>query len=431
MSFSTTTTRWRVPRRLTNLVIVVSVCALVAAACGDDGGDDIAADGLISADDSSTTTTAAPATTTTSSTTTTTTTLAPDAGLQINDLQVLGSHNSYHLRPEPDVYAGIELVSVPLAESIDYTHVSLTEQLEDHSIRQFEIDVFADPEGGLYANRAALPVIGLPAESGISELDEPGFKVLHTQDFDFGTNCLTLQTCLSEIAAWSDANPDHLPLMIMIEVKQESVPEAAADAGLTLPDLPIDWTTPVVTDEAVLAALDAELVAGVGTDRIITPDDVRGSAATLEEVVLADGWPTMTESRGKVMFALVNTGPARDLYRTPSPVLEGRVMFTTAEPGDPDAAFLRIDDPIAGADDIAARAAEGYLIRTRTDSPTVDARTGSTERRDAALASGAHFLSTDYYLEDPAFGTGYRVELEGRCNPVAAPPECAADALAE
>jgi len=400
----------------TRLVVAVFAIALFAAACGDDG--EAGSDAAPTATESTTT---VPAPTTVAETTTTT--VAPDP-LRLNDMQVLGSHNSYHLRPEPLTYAAIELVSAELAESIDYSHRSLTEQLADFGIRQFEIDVFADPDGGLYGTRAALPVVGLPAESGIAALDEPGFKVLHTQDFDFETNCLTLQICLGEVAAWSDANPTHLPLMIMIEVKQESVPDAAAASGLALPDLGIEWTSPVTTDAAVMDALDAELIAAVGADRIIRPDDVRGDALTLEEVVLADGWPTIDDSRGKVMFSLVNTGVARDVYRAPSDVLAGRVMFTTSSPGDPDAAFLRIDDPIGGADEIAQRAAEGYLIRTRTDSPTADARNGDTTRRDAAVGSGAHFLSTDYYAEDPAFGTGYEVAVPPTCNPATAPAVC-------
>lgn len=395
----------------TRVLAVALVAALVAVACGDDS-DAVA---------EPTTTTTAAVTTTTTAPPTTTTTEPPPEPLRLNDLQVLGSHNSYHLRPAPEAYAAIEAVSQELAESIDYSHRSLTEQLEDFGVRQFEIDVFADPEGGLYANRAAMPVIGLPAESGIAELDETGFKVLHTQDFDFETNCLTLQLCLGEIAAWSDANPDHVPLMIMIEIKEESVPDAAAGSGVELPDLPIEWTFPVETTDATLAALDAELVAAVGEERIITPDDVRGDAATLEEVVLADGWPTIDEARGMVMFSMVNTGRARDLYRMPSATLEGRVMFTSSEPGAPDAAFLRVDNPITDAERIAELAAAGYLIRTRTDSPTADARTGDTTRREAALASGAHYLSTDYYVEDPAFGTGYDVVLDEWCNPVTLP----------
>ena len=56
------------------------------------------------------------------------------------------------------------------------------------------------------------------------------------------------------------------------------------------------------------------------------------------------------------------------------------------------------------------------------------ARTGDTTDREAALASGATFVSTDYPVPDPAFGTGYFVEMPGgmpaRCNPVTAPPDC-------
>ena len=226
----------------------VLTLALISAACGDDGTGAEPAPTV--APELTPSTTIATAT---SSTTTTTTAEASDP-LRINDMQVLGSHNSYHLRPAPEAYAAIEALSAELAESIDYSHRSLTEQLESFGVRQFEIDVFADPGGGLYSSRAAMPLVGLSAESGLVELDEPGFKVLHTQDFDFETNCLTLQLCLGEIAVWSDANPDHLPIMIMIELKQESVPEAAAAEGLDISELPVDWTIPVPTDAAVLDA---------------------------------------------------------------------------------------------------------------------------------------------------------------------------------
>ncbi|MGH9113082.1 MAG: Ca2+-dependent phosphoinositide-specific phospholipase C, partial [Acidimicrobiales bacterium] len=59
---------------------------------------------------------------------------------------------------------------------------------------------------------------------------------------------------------------------------------------------------------------------------------------------------------------------------------------------------------------------------------TVQARTGDTTMRDAAFASGAHYVSTDYVFADPRFGTGYVADLPGdgaaRCNPVNAPKRC-------
>jgi urease beta subunit len=67
-------------------------------------------------------------------------------------------------------------------------------------------------------------------------------------------------------------------------------------------------------------------------------------------------------------------------------------------------------------------------VRTRADADTVEARSGDTTRRDAALGSGAHFVSTDYVFPDERFGTGYVVDLPGdtaaRCNPVSAPRRC-------
>ena len=375
------------------------------------------------------TTTSTTSTTTTSSTTTLPEVLEP---VRMNHVQVIGSHNSFHLVPQPELFAGIVAVSEELGRDIEYSHRTLTEQLDDFGIRQFELDVFADPDGGLYANRAANAVVGLPVESGESLLDEPGFKVMHTQDFDYETNCLTLASCLGEIDTWSAANPNHLPIVVLVELKTLSVPEAAAEEGLVL-DIDLPWAVPIATTAEVLASLDDEVRAVVPPERLLEPDEVRGDAATLVEAVEGVGWPELADSRGHIVVVLNNDSEQRDLYIADTPALEGRPMFTSSRPGAPDAAFLRFDDPEDPG--LEAAAAAGYLIRTRTDSPTVDARENDTTRRDAALAGGAHFLSTDYYEPSTYFDSDYVVALPGggigRCNPVTAPTTCSADLLVE
>ncbi len=410
---------------------LVSAGALTMSACAgsdSDAADPVAAEPATSAPPD--TTAAAPATSSSTSTTTSTTSTVPlVADVRLNHLQMIGSHNSFHLLPEPTLFAGIEAVSAELARDIEYSHRTLTEQLDDFGIRQFELDVFADPDGGLYASRAANAVVGLPPESGDPALDAPGFKVLHTQDFDYESTCVTLVTCLGEIDAWSAAHPDHLPIMILVELKDLSVPEAAAEEGIELTiDLP--WAQPVETTAEVLAALDAEVRSVFGPDRLFEPDELRGDAATLDEAVRTTGWPLIDDVRGQVLVALNDAGAQRDLYVADTPVLEGRPMFTSATPGAPDAAFVRFDDPFDPGLDAAASA--GYLVRTRTDSPTVDARANDTAARDAALAGGAHFLSTDYYEPSPYFDSPYVVALPdgrvARCNPVTAPSACS-DAL--
>jgi hypothetical protein len=52
---------------------------------------------------------------------------------------------------------------------------------------------------------------------------------------------------------------------------------------------------------------------------------------------------------------------------------------------------------------------EGYLVRTRADADTREARAEDTSRRQLAFDSGAQFISTDYYEPDPRFGGHYQV----------------------
>ena len=46
--------------------------------------------------------------------------------------------------------------------------------------------------------------------------------------------------------------------------------------------------------------LEDEIRSELEPDDLLTPDDVRGSSATLEEAVTTDGWPTLGATRGKV-----------------------------------------------------------------------------------------------------------------------------------
>jgi hypothetical protein len=128
------------------------------------------------------------------------------------------------------------------------------------------------------------------------------------------------------------------------------------------------------------------------------------------------------------MFLMDNGGGYRTDYLAGHPNLEGRVLFTNANPGDPDAAFVKRNDPFAA--DIPDLVAAGYVVRTRADADTVEARENNTGPRDQALASGAQWVSTDYQAPGMAVGftSSYVVEIPGgtvaRCNPVNAPPGC-------
>ena len=185
-------------------------------------------------------------------------------------------------------------------------------------------------------------------------------------------------------------------------------------------------TRPAITPES-LRTFDDEVRSVFDADRLITPDDVRGDHDSLEAAVLDGDWPTVDDARGRVMFVL---NDHRDEYVDGDPSLAGRVAFPNSTPGEPDAAFLLLNDPIEDAEEIAAAVESGYIVRTRADVPVATVRSGDTTQRDAAFASGAQFVSTDFPVAGLSlrWGTEYVAQLPGggtaRCNPVTAPPDC-------
>ncbi len=350
----------------------------------------------------------------------------PGDDLAINEIQMLGSHNSYHLPAVDEVASALNGLVPAIWETISYEHRPIPEQLEDYGIRQFELDVFADPEGGRFANPGAYQLLGLDPPD-VEAMSEPGFKVAHIADIDTNTTCITFVECLGQIEQWSSANPDHLPLMVMVETKGDDLRAGGSDLGIDVDTLGVEFSRPEEMTAELFEDLEAEVLSVFDRSDIITPDDVRGDSATLEQAVLDNGWPSIGDSRGKVLLSLVDTGESRELYAADAPSLEGRLFFTSSEPGRPDAAFLRIDNSLENQPALDDAARDGYLIRTRTDEPGIHAVGNDVTLRDSALVSGGHYLSTDYYVADPV--TGFVVALPGgvvaRCNPVTAPESCA------
>jgi hypothetical protein len=307
---------------------------------------------------------------------------------------------------------------------LDYAHAGLDTQLS-HEVRQIELDIFADSKGGRFAHpkgpmavaQAGLPADPDPYPEGV--MLKPGFKVMHMQDLDYASNCQPFVACLQIVRSWSKAHPEHIPIFILVETKQH------------LPDNKHPWTAVEPFTAETLDALDAEIRSVFPADELITPDQVRGRHRTLEKAVRRGGWPTMERARGKVVFLMDQTdvGP---LYLEGHPALRGRVLFTNATPGQPDAAFIEKNDGDEAT--IASLVRQGYLVRTRADADTVEARSNEVSRRDRALRSGAQIVSTDYPQSEPARWTGYAVALPNglpaRCNPVIGPSDCV-DSLLE
>lgn len=344
--------------------------------------------------------------------------------LRINEIQVIGTHNSYHAGFAPSAAKLWQEKNPRAFDGLDYQHQPLAQQF-DSGVRQIELDVFADSKGGRYAHPSGPAMVAsakLPPDPDFDPngiMAKPGFKVLHMQDIDYRSTCQPFTACLEQVRRWSHAHPGHVPIFILVETKEGK------------PRPPSQVTEPEPFTSSTFDALDAEIRSVFPANEIITPDDVRGHYDTLNEAVLAGNWPTLKSARGKVVF-LMDQRPVGPVYLAGHPSLRGRVLFTNAEPGQPDAAFIERND--GSAADITAFVHKGYLVRTRTDADTREARTNSTERRDSMMSSGAQMLSTDYPANEPARWPGhFVVALPGnaaaRCNPVNVSNACGAEPL--
>ncbi|HEY7484655.1 MAG TPA: phosphatidylinositol-specific phospholipase C1-like protein [Streptosporangiaceae bacterium] len=339
--------------------------------------------------------------------------------LRLNQIQVIGSHNSYHIEPNDAEFGLISLVGGPIAGGLQYTHPPLAEQFNDEHVRQIELDVYADPDGGRYATPLIRQFTGESAEYDPA-MKLPGTKVLHISDIDYHSNCVSFVACLKAVRTWSRWHPWHAPIAILVEFKDT--------LDIPIPGVPLVQPLPWTRDR--MLGLEKEIRSVFSRRELITPDTIRRPGRTLEQSVLRYGWPTLSASRGKVMFLMDNAGAYRDQYISGNASLQGRILFTNSSPGQPDAAFVERNDAVGSAADIRSLVQRGYVVRTRADVDTAQARTGDTTMRDAALANGSQWVSTDYPVPGIAsrFGTDYFAALPGlaaaRCNPVNAPRHC-------
>jgi hypothetical protein len=308
-----------------------------------------------------------------------------DKKLRLQDVQMLGTHNSYHLRPARAIIPN---------EPADYEHPPLDVQLSQQGVRNLELDAFNGP---------TLPVF-------------------HSIIVDDRSTCPTIEACLRTVNTWSRANPGHFPLMLFIEPKplptnanpaiQQIIDSYATEHSLS------NW------DTDTLDRLDATVRRVFGR-MLITPDEVRGKRATLRDAILRDGWPTLAKTRGRVLVVLAPPAALRDLYLTGTPSLEGRSMFVPSKPEDPSAAIVKSDVP--KPNEFPQLARQHFLVKTMADEDAKEARANDLTRADIALASGANVVATDYPVADPTIGP-YVVDLAGtqvvRCNPVTAPKWC-------
>lgn len=319
--------------------------------------------------------------------------------LPMTAIQVIGTHNSYKMAVAPNELAMIRAINPREADGIDYSHPPLARQLAAGA-RQLEIDIVYDPETGAFAAPMGFRNAGARAVPyDFAPLRQPGLKVIHEPSVDYRSVCPLFVGCLNDIRAWSRAHPDHVPILVILNLKE---------GGLNVPGA----TKAPVFDARAMDLIDAEIRSVFPESELITPDQIQGRYPTLRDAVAAGAWPSLKAARGRILVALDCPPDQVARYRGSRKVLEGRAAFVNTDITSPAAGYITLNEPGELAVQIAAALKAGLIVRTRADADTREARTNDTTRQVQAFASGAQYVSTDYMSPDTRFSP-YVARLPG------------------
>jgi hypothetical protein len=319
--------------------------------------------------------------------------------MRLNHYKVLASHNSYKKHPNPKVIKFLSKFKKQLGpsndpEQMDYGHLPLPQQFDEYNIRGIEIDINYDPKGGLYRKRKVNKLItGLRQKVKDTLMKQPGFKVLHIADVDYETNYLTFKQVLNELKTWSAAHPNHTPIFVNIESKGFNPGDESGFLRF------LGFKRALQFNEDAFRALDKEIFDVLSADNIFQPNDLKANFPNIKERLNQQGWPLLKDCLGKIIFIL--EGNNQDLYEKSG---VNRPMFVYNRPNGENTAFVVKNDPIGNEQEIELLTHK-YIVRTRSDAGTLEARANDYKRFNAAIKSGAQIISTDYYKPDPRLGS--------------------------
>ena len=295
-----------------------------------------------------------------------------DDVLRMNQLQAMGTHNSYHQLPPGGANT-----------FWDYDHLPLDQQLNDQGARKFELDLYWDQQSG-------------------------EFEVYHVPVVDRWSVCERFTVCLTQVQTWSEGHPGHHPVFIMIEPKTDDLDEDSAAL----------W----------IDHLEQRIESVFEPGRVITPDEVQAGALSLRDQITTTGWPLLGQVRGRVLFWVNTGGVIRRVLDRDGQDLSERLVFSETDLNSPVGSITNFNSP--SGDNLAqiqAAVAQGFIIRSRADADPMEVLAGTLEpRRGDALKSGAQLLSTDFPGPHPR--SDYVFSMPGgspsRCNPINAPADC-------
>ena len=284
---------------------------------------------------------------------------AYEKGVKYNEVQFLATHNSYQISSTEEYKKFFKALSdltfgLVKKETAEFNMDTLTEQLE-LGIRGLEIDIETVDEDG-----------------------NVSFIVAHNPVMDNTSSCYNFEKALEEIKMWSDNNPGHLPVTVIIEPKKGVVPVN------DMKNYSLKYA--VTTDE---------LIRKVMGDTLLTPADMMGDYANFKEMRENDGWLTLEETAGKILFLLHDTTVTSD-YINQDKSIKSQAMFPMLRYADRNkeyASFI-IDNKPSQALSHEEESIDkcNLIVRIRPDSfPDF-----SDEKYEKANLCKAQIVSTDF-----------------------------------
>ncbi len=298
------------------------------------------------------------------------------SGIKFNELSFLGTHNSYQT-PATDefkaLYKGLSNITfgAVAANTGDFWSETLTNQL-NCGIRSLEMDIETFNRDG-----------------------EISFTCMHSPAIEMTTSCYDFALAMKEIAMWSDNNPDHLPITILIEPKETFIP---------LKDMKffnIDYAK----------EFDAVLRKTLG-EKLFTPADMLRDYNSFADMRNADDWCKAEDMLGKVVILLHECKVTED-YIALDPSIKTQAMFPVLREKDIDRDCTSVilcnkPDELLEIDEEVIKEKK-IMVRTRADKFTdLD-----EERLAQAFESGANIISTDYPVRTDLKEDSYYVSFGG------------------
>merc|ERR1719461_98896 len=110
----------------------------------------------------------------------------------------------------------------------------------------------------------------------------------HEQLWDQNTHCYCFSECLQSFYRFSVENPNHSPITIILEPKNRPVTE---DSYPVFEEISLEN----------ILSIEQEILNVLGSERLITPDQVRVGNSSLGESIKTRGWPSVYDLRGLFM----------------------------------------------------------------------------------------------------------------------------------